>query len=352
MKEDPVLRAVDAQDLPGLKRALASASKVPARAMTRAGALAWKAGLDALLRAGGDPNASFKGYRPLHSLIQEKPHEGGSSTPERVACVAWLVGKGADPELRAAWPSARALLVAAFTGEKAYVDALVAAGARVDGFVESALGDAKAVERRLARDSGFSRARDGEDGLTALQVAASSRMGKSDAKRARGLVACALLLLDAGAEPDAETPSWSHAVVASSLAIGAGQAETLALLLERGADPTAALSAAAWNGTDEMLDLVLARGAGIDAPCDGGKPVLNQLVRWGQFERARRLLARGASPNVPDERGYTAMHYAASRGNAAIFADLVAKGGDADRLDAEGDTPNAIVSRAGIRRTR
>jgi ankyrin repeat protein len=51
------------------------------------------------------------------------------------------------------------------------------------------------------------------------------------------------------------------------------------------------------------------------------------------------LLAKGASPNVPDERGWTAVHQAVSRGNVKMLQDLLAAGGDASRTDNEGLTP-------------
>ena len=72
---------------------------------------------------------------------------------------------------------------------------------------------------------------------------------------------------------------------------------------------------------------------------DQTRPVLNELVRWGQFKQARMLLARGASPNVADDRGWTAVHQAASRGNVKMMEDLLAAGGDGTRRDKSGTTP-------------
>ena len=69
--------------------------------------------------------------------------------------------------------------------------------------------------------------------------------------------------------------------------------------------------------------------------------------RWGQFDSARWLLARGASPNVPDERGWTALHQAASRGNERMLRELLAAGGDPRKKDAEGVTPFEIVTAKG-----
>jgi len=331
--------AVARQDLAALDAALARhAGAIPARAVVLAAQRAWTAGLAALLRAGADLDAGHRNYRPLHALIQAEPHAAGPSTPERVACLEWLLAHGADPEQTGAWPAARALIVAAFEGQPGYVEVLRRAGARTDLFTAAALGDAVTVAAVLAGDPERSRARDAGL-LTALQCCAGSRLGRDDRTVAAGLLECARRLIDAGADVDARTRSWGHDVAVSYFAIRANQRELLELLLARGLDATGGVAAAAWDGHEPFLDLLLAHGARLDDAADGGKPVLNQLVRWGQFAKARLLLARGASPNVPDERGRTAVHQAVSRGNVAMLRDLLAAGGDPARRDHEGLTP-------------
>src|SRR5262245_26936624 len=186
MPPPPIVTAVRAQDRAALKRALGhSGGKIPAQAMVDAGRLAWVPGLAELVRAGGDLNASWKNYRPLHALIQEKPHEGGSSTPERVECLVWMLEHGADPEARGAWPAARAVIVAAFGGEKAYVRALLDGGARRSIFVEAALGNTRRAASLLHKDGTLALAHDGDQGLTALHCCAGSRMGRSSSSVAR-----------------------------------------------------------------------------------------------------------------------------------------------------------------------
>jgi len=115
------------------------------------------------------------------------------------------------------------------------------------------------------------------------------------------------------------------------------------LLLERGADPIAALPPVVWRSETELAELALSHGANLDRAVDDGKPLLNNLVRWGQVGPALWMLERGASPNIADERGWTAVHQAASRGNEKVMKAVLAAGGDPARSDNEGSTPIDIA---------
>jgi len=340
----PVLEAVQARDLAALRAALAKkSSDTSGRAMIAAAGRAWQAGLAALVKAGGDLNAVYRNYRALHALIQEDPHKAGTPTPERVGCLAWMLSHGADPELPGAWPAARALVIAAFQGEWAYVDEIREAGATINIFTAAALGDDRKVSALLANDPTLATAVDVGGALTALHCAAGSQLGRTREKTATGLLACARRLLDAGADPNALATSWGHQVSVAYFAIRAEQPALLGLLLDRGADALEAFPTAVWNGQWDIADqLIRERGVRIDAARGGDRPLLNNLVRWGQFQLARELLARGASPNVADANGWTAMHQAASRGNAAMWQALVDAGGDETRRDRKGYTPRQV----------
>jgi ankyrin repeat protein len=71
------------------------------------------------------------------------------------------------------------------------------------------------------------------------------------------------------------------------------------------------------------------------------------LVRWGQFSLARLYLSKGGSVDQPDDRGWTSMHQAVSRGNLKILEDLLAAGGDAKRADHDGRTPRGMAKKSG-----
>jgi ankyrin repeat protein len=283
--------------------------------------------LRALVKAGADLNRPWRGYRPLHALIQERPH--GDTTPPdraRIACLSWMLAHGADPELTGAWPPARALIVAAFAGQPAFVNALVDGGAAVTPFVAATLGDARRIRRELARDPAAARARD-DGGLTMLQCAAGSRMWIGNRAVERSLLAIVARLHEHGADPLAKTKSWDHDIDALYLAVASGHQGIYDWLLAHGADPDEALAACLWRHRYGWAEAALARGAQPDRVRDGDHPLLNNLVRWGQVEAALWLLARGASPNLPDARGVTAAHRAVSRRNRRLLEAIVAAGG-------------------------
>jgi uncharacterized protein len=122
-------------------------------------------------------------------------------------------------------------------------------------------------------------------------------------------------------------------------AIGSGQRELVELLVESGADATSGLAAAVWREDYATAELLLSRGARIDGAREGDKPLLNDLIRWGQLNQALWLLNKGASPNVPDERGWTAVHQAVSRGNVRMLKAVLDAGGDREKKDLGGLTP-------------
>ncbi|MGO4885983.1 MAG: ankyrin repeat domain-containing protein [Bryobacteraceae bacterium] len=339
-----LLQALREGKLDALRAAIAADPKVARqpRLVGTAAGRALQPALVLLKKAGADLNASWRNYRPLHNLLQEEPHgAAGKPDPARLACLEWLLENGADPELTGAWPSARAIIVAAFVGSPEYVKVLRKGGAKMDGFAGAALGDRKLVEKTLRARPDFPRERD-LGGLTALQCAAGSRMPKADT------LGIARLLIDAGAEVGALTRSWANDVNAAYFAAGRKDRAMFDLLLESGADATDAFSHAVWGGAYELAESALAHGAIIDRATANGKLLLNDVIRWGQIPQMTWLLEHAASPNVPDERGWTAVHQAASRGNVRMLRAVLDAGGDAKRRDKEGRMPRDVARAAKV----
>jgi ankyrin repeat protein len=334
---NPLFDAIRAGDLQTVRKALKEdpAGAKKSQAIVTAGRFAFQPALQLLYEHGANLNSEWRGYRPLHSLIQEEAVNDG-----RKSCLKWLLDHGADPELPAAWPPARAIIIAAFAGRSEYIEVLRGAGARIDAFAASALGDVAATLKAICARPGFVQDRD-IGGLTALQCAAGSRLAGAPTHEV------ARILIEAGADVRAQTRSWSHDIDAVYLAAGARNQPIFELLLDSGADATAALTPAVWNSAFELADAALARGANPDRAIADGQPLLNNLIRWGQFKPAFWLLDHGASPNVPDGRGWTGVHQAVSRGNVKCFRALIAAGADLNLPDREGRTPLELAREMG-----
>jgi ankyrin repeat protein len=330
-----LLHALKAGDMAAIRAAIKqnpAAAKNP-RAIQTAASRANLPAVQLLCKHGADLNVVWRNYRPLHNLMQSEPHEAsGKPEPERLACLEWMLANGADPELTGAWPAARALIIAAFAGRPEFVMALRAAGARIDGFTGAALGDREAVVKALANNPEFARTRD-TGSLTALQCACGTRLPKV------AVVSMATLLLDAGADPNAQTRTFGGTVDAAYFACGANHEALFELLLERGADATVAAGHAVWRKRFDLAERTLAHGAGLDRATANGKPLLNDLIRWGQIPQTLWMLAHGASPNVPDADGWTAAHQAVSRGNGRLLEAVIAAGADVGRRDRSNRTP-------------
>lgn len=222
----------------------------------------------------------------------------------------------------------------------------------------------------------------GWDDMTVPLMAAGAKISAADPQgntplhlaAARGMTAVAAALLDAGAEVDVRAGGGSiHGPDAGAgdtplhRAVQGGHAETLRLLLARGADPALtspatksgmnAFHMAAEGDSVAVLDILLARGdtARLNDFCDHGKTRADAFriaLKAGHAPVVRRLIAHGIDINRRDSEGHTPLHWLllhrATRAEALPMVRLLLQNGaDGDKAaNLWGETPLMIAAKA------
>jgi ankyrin repeat protein len=127
------------------------------------------------------------------------------------------------------------------------------------------------------------------------------------------------------------------------------------LLLRAGANARAAnrygvtpLAMACTNGSAGMIGLLLNAGADPNAALPGGETPLMTAARTGSLEAVKALLSRGAVVDAKDEnRGQTALIWAAAEGHTAVVQELIAAKADFRTRLPSGFTPLLFAVREG-----
>lgn len=176
------------------------------------------------------------------------------------------------------------------------------------------------------------------DGRTALHAATMQPSGARVVK----------LLLEVGADVDARTMTGNTPLFGAA---AAGLDNTL-LLLDHGADP----NIPSQNGatplmaarTAEVVWLLVAKGAHINARSKRGETALAAAAGRGDDDSVKLLLSKGAEVNAADYRGYTPLMHAAQYDRDAldVVRLLLAYGANAN-VTAEGQTAASIAARRG-----
>jgi ankyrin repeat protein len=276
--EPTVLEAVKSADLAALRAELQRRADVNAAGPDGTTPLHWAVHLnnveaaDLLLKAGAKPAVPNRyGVTPL--LV--------AATNANARMIALLIGAGADPN--AASPEGETpLMLAARAGVPEAVAALVAHGASVNA-KESwrgqtalmwAAAEGQAAVAKLLVETGADVSLRSKGGLTALLFAV--RDGRVDAVRA---------LIDGRANVNDAAPDGTSAL---GMAVINAHYELAALLLDRGANPNIA----------DPRGTVLHALAWMRNPGYAAAPPRAQTGNLDSLELARRLLEKGASPNV------------------------------------------------------
>ena len=140
----------------------------------------------------------------------------------------------------------------------------------------------------------------------------------------------------------------AHSARLLAIAVGRGRLDIVRLLLKHGADAgQLPLGDPAKNR--ELAELAIAHGFDVNAGRPGWPPlvVASRGDKGEHPEKIQALLALGADVNVRDYKGKTALHRAATAGFLASMAVLLAHGADVEAADNQGETPIFDAVRAG-----
>ena len=143
------------------------------------------------------------------------------------------------------------------------------------------------------------------------------------ALRGESLQAAEALLAAPGLDVDAANAHGETPVMMAALR---GQLAWVRRLLDLGAKVNRTgwtpLHYAASGPSVPVVELLLDRGAAIDARSPNGTTPLMMAARYGAIEAADRLLARGADLALRNERELTASDFAAAAGREALAERL------------------------------
>ena len=108
--------------------------------------------------------------------------------------------------------------------------------------------------------------------------------------------------------------------------------------------------AAAKNGRTEMLEPLIAMGAGVDIQGKNGSTALMRAARHGHTETVKALKEMGAGLDIQDNDGFTALIRAALTGHTETVKALIAMGAGVDIQGKNGST--ALMAAAFYGKTR
>ena len=233
-----------------------------------------------LLDRGADPNLlNEAGFSPLFGAVRS----------DDLPTVLVLLEHGADPGL---WRERgiSALGEAAFHGRADMVRAMLDAGARVDGPTAAA-------------------------GYTAWQVASNMEV--------------TALLIERGASYPLKDPAaWdaklqraAEAGQCGAVVVYAGYPAVRQTEAELG---WPAFRLAAARGHVDLLRLLAARGADVNARGPDGRTALHEAAQNGMYKTAEWLLARGADRNTPDAQGFSPLDLATQQKHSLLVQLLSA----------------------------
>jgi ankyrin repeat protein len=117
----------------------------------------------------------------------------------------------------------------------------------------------------------------------------------------------------------------------------------------RGDQGVTALLCAAKDGSEDVVALLIERGADLNSTGDSDGPFhqtpLCLAANSGHQNVVSMVLEAGADPALTDRDGFTPLMCAASMGRRDIVAKLLHSGGDTNARTSEGDTALILAAR-------
>ena len=179
----------------------------------------------------------------------------------------------------------------------------------------------------------------GERGTTSLHEAAAPSPWGKDPSRLEGRLAVARLLIEDGACYDVysacalnDTARLQELIDEDAEAVGAAE--------DYGMTP---LHWAARAGSMACAEMLLARGAGVNALNKARRTPLQLAAEADQAEMIRLLARHGADLDTQDRKGRTPLHRATYEGRAAAAEALLEMGADPTVLNKSGRTAFEIA---------
>lgn len=108
------------------------------------------------------------------------------------------------------------------------------------------------------------------------------------------------------------------------------------------------LSLAAENGHEDVVQLLLIKGAHVDADYASGTTPLSYAANLGEDTVVELLLKKGEIVNKSDVPNRTTLHYAAQQGHETTAYLLLENGANMESRDEYGRTPLARAAKGGI----